>query len=61
MIELNEAYTLHQIIANGMMEKEVKDLEARIFTKDNKVYFFENLNNHDFRLYTVINKKSFFL
>jgi len=60
-MELNEAYSLHQIIANGMTEKEVKDVEARIFTKDNKVYFFENLNNRYLRLYTVINKRSFFL
>jgi hypothetical protein len=60
-MELNEAYSLNQIIANGMTEKDVKDLDAKIFTKDNKVYFFENLNNHDFRLYTIINKESFFL
>jgi hypothetical protein len=60
-MELNEAYSLHQIIAYGMTEKDVKEIEARIFTKDNKVYFFENLNNHDLRLYSVINEKSFFL
>ena len=60
-MELNEAYSLNQIIANGMTEKDVKDLDAKIFTKENKVYFFEHLNNEDFRLYTIINKKSFFL
>ena len=61
MMELNEAYSLPQIIADGMIEKDVKDLGTRIFTKDNKVYFFENLNNHSLRLYSIINKRSFFL
>jgi len=60
-MELNEAYSLSQIAANGMIEKDVKDLGTRIFTKDNKVYFFEHLNNQSLRLYSVINKKSFFL
>jgi hypothetical protein len=61
MIELNEAYSLPQIIANGMTEKDVKDVSARIFIKENKVYFFENTENHSLRLYSVINKRSFFL
>jgi len=60
-MELNEAYSLPQIIADGMTEKDVKDLNARVFTKENKVYFFENLHNHSLRLYSVINKRSFFL
>ena len=60
-MELNEAYSLPQIIADGMTEKDVKDLNARIFTKKNKVYFFENLSNHSLRLYSIINKRSFFL
>ena len=60
-MEVNEAYSLHQILANGMTEKDVEEVEARIFTKDNKVYFFESLNSEYLRLYSVINKRSFFL
>jgi len=60
-MKMNESYSLNQITSSGMTEKEVKDLEARIFTKGNKVYFFEKLNNHYLRLYSVINKRSFFL
>ncbi len=60
-MKINEAYSLQQLMADGMMEKSIKELNARIFTKDNKVYFFENLNNRQLRLYSVINKKSFFL
>ncbi len=60
-MELNEAYSLSQIAADGMTEKKARDLGTRIFIKDNKVYFFEYLNNQSLRLYSLINKKSFFL
>ena len=60
-MKLNESYSLNEITSSGMTEKEVKELETRIFTKGNKVYFFENLNDRYLRLYSVINKRSFFL
>ena len=60
-MELNEKYSMQEIKSSGLVEKSIKDLNARIFTMDNKVYFFENVNNRLFRLYSVINKRSFFL
>ena len=60
-MELNEEYSLSQIKSNGLVEKSVKDLDAKIFTNDNKVYFFENVENKFYRLYSVISKRSFFL
>ena len=60
-MELNEEYSLSQIKSNGLVEKSVKDLDAKIFTNDNKVYFFENIENKFYRLYSVISKRSFFL
>jgi len=60
-MKVNESYSEQQIASSGMIEKDIKDLSARIFTKKNKVYFFENLNNHHLRLYSVISKRSFFL
>jgi len=60
-MKINEQYSLNQIKSTGLIEKSVKDLDAKIFTLDNKVYFFENVGNKLFRLYTVINKRSFFL
>lgn len=60
-MKINEQYSLNQIKSTGLIEKSVKDLDAKIFTLDNKVYFFESVGNKLFRLYTVINKRSFFL
>lgn len=62
-MKINEQYSLNEIKSNGLVEKEVKDLDVKIFTseQDSKVYFFENIGNSIFRLYTVISKRSFFL
>lgn len=60
-MKINEEYSLSEIESNGLIEKTVKDLDAKVFTADNKVYFFENVGNSIYRLYTVINKRSFFL
>ena len=60
-MKINEQYSLTEIKSNGLIEKNVKDLDAKVFTADNKVYFFENVGNKIYRLYTVINKRSFFL
>lgn len=60
-MELNKNYSLQQIKTNGLEQKEVKELSSTIFTNNNKVYFFEKISEELFRLYTVIDKKSFFL
>ena len=60
-MELNEQYSINQIISTGLVEKSVKEVNAKIFTMDNKVYFFETAGNKLFRLYSIINKRSFFL
>ncbi len=60
-MRLNEQYSIHQIKSAGMVEKSLKDLNAKIFTGNDKVYFFENVGNKRYRLYSVINKRSFFL
>jgi len=62
-MKINEQYSLTEIKSNGLVEKEVKDLDVKIFTseQESKVYFFENIGNSLFRLYTVISKRSFFL
>ncbi len=60
-MKVNENYSINQIEATGLVEKNIKDLEAKVYTKDNKVYFFEELENRYYRLYSIINKRSFFL
>lgn len=61
IMKINEEYSLNEIKSNGLIERNVKDIEAKVFTADNKVYLFENVGNKIYRLYTVINKRSFFL
>ncbi len=60
-MKINNNYSIDQIESIGLKEREVKDLQASIFTKDQKVYFFERLDHEKFRLYSVINERSFFL
>jgi hypothetical protein len=53
-MKINYNYSLDQIESTGLIEKFVKDLKASIFTKDQKVYFFEKTNRETYRLYSVI-------
>lgn len=60
-MKINQNYSLDQIESIGLIEKEIKDLQASIYTKDNKVYFFEPMGKEKLRLYSIINERSFFL
>ncbi len=60
-MKIDNNYSIDQIESIGLKEREVKDLQASIFTKDQKVYFFERLDQQKYRLYSVINERSFFL
>lgn len=60
-MKVNQYYSIKQIETNGLIEKNVKDVHANIYTKESKVYFFEPLGNKKFRLYSIINERSFFL
>ena len=60
-MKVNNNYTLDEISSVGLEEREVRDLHSTIFTKGDKVYFFQPLGNKQFRLHSIINEKSFFL
>lgn len=60
-MKINDSYSVDQIESIGLKEKEVKDLQASIYTKDQKVYFFEPIGKEKYRLYSIINERSFFL
>ncbi len=60
-MEINSYYSTVQLESNGLIEKVVKDISASVYVKDHKVYFFESINNEKLRLYSIINKRSFFL
>lgn len=59
-MKIDTNYSIDQIESMGLIEKEVKELQVNIFTKNHKVYFFEPVGEK-FRLYSIINERSFFL
>lgn len=56
---MNNCYSLDQIESTGL--KEVKDLQASIYTKDYKVFYSEPVGKELLKLYSIINERSFFL
>jgi len=60
-MEINSFYSPEQIESTGLIEKEIKDIQASIYVKDHKVYFFESIDKERLRLYSIINERSFFL
>ena len=61
-MEVNKSYTIEELRKSGLTEYPVKDVTAKIFLNGTKVYFFELVDNQPvYRLYSVINRRSFFL
>ncbi len=60
-MKINEIYSSDEIKNLGLIERHVTSINAKVFSNEKKVYFFEPINNQAFRLYSIINKRSFFL
>lgn len=61
-MKVNDIYTLNQIQAQGLTEHSARELNAKVYLNGDKVYFFELIDNQQaYRLYSIINKRSFFL
>ncbi len=60
-IQINKTFSLEQLAREGLQQRDVKELSAKIFIKGDKVYFFDQTDNKHYRLYSVIHKRSFFL
>ncbi len=60
-MEINTTYSIEDIRQFGLFEGSANRENAKVFIKGDKVYFFETIDNEHLRLYTIINKKSFFL
>jgi hypothetical protein len=60
-MEENLTYSIDEIKRFGLNEKQILRDNAKVYMKDDKVYFFEEIDSNHMRLYTIINKKSFFL
>jgi len=60
-IQINKTFSLEDLACQGLKQQDVKELSAKIFIKDDRVYFFDQTDNKQYRLYSVIHKRSFFL
>ncbi len=60
-IQINKTFSLEDLARQGLEQRDVKELTAKIFIKDDKVYFFDQTDNKHYRLYSIIHKRSFFL
>ncbi len=60
-VQINKIFSLEDLARQGLEQRDVKELSAKIFIKDDKVYFFDQTDNKQYRLYSVIHKRSFFL
>ncbi len=60
-IQVNKTFSLEELAQQGLKQRDVKELSAKIFVKDDKVYFFDQTDQKHYRLYSVIHKRSFFL
>ena len=60
-IQINKTFSLEELASQGLKERDVKELSAKVFVKDGNVYFFDRPDKEHYRLYSVIHKRSFFL
>ncbi len=61
IIQVDKTFSLEELARQGLKQRDVKELSAKIFIKGDKVYFFDQTDNKRYRLYSVIHKRSFFL
>jgi len=62
IMKINDTYTKNELESFGLVERQVKDINAKVYLNGSKVFFFEPLaDQQSYRLYSIINKRSFFL
>lgn len=60
-MEIDKIYSLSEIQRFGLIANQIENVDYIVFQGGKKVYFFEPIGSDNYRLYSVINKKSFFL
>ncbi len=60
-LKINETYTENHVESAGLVLRNNNKISSKIFIKNDKVYFFEDLRNNRLRLFSIISEKSFFL
>lgn len=60
-MKIDQIYTAIDISNYGLTPREIMNVSYKVFEKEQKIYFFEELKSDEFRLYSVIGERSFFL
>jgi len=60
-MKLNQTVSVEEIAILGLKELNVAEISAKIYEKGDRVYFFDEMDSSHYRLFSVINKRSFFL
>lgn len=60
-MEIDKVYSLEEIEENGLSSNPVANVDYSVFEKKEKIYFFEQNSKNNLRLFSIINKHSFFL
>ena len=58
---IDKTYSLKEIQKNGLTPNPVANVDYSVFKKHEKIYFFEQNDSTKFKLFSIINKHSFFL
>lgn len=60
-MKIDKTYTLDEIIQKGLIPNKIDNVDYKVYINGSKVFFFEPVDTENLRLYSIINKKSFFL
>lgn len=60
-MEIDKTYSLKEIESQGLEPNPVDNVDYSVFKKQEKIYFFEQNSEDNLKLFSVINKQSFFL
>jgi len=60
-LEIDRTYSESEVKSIGLVPRKAEQISSRVFIKNHKVYFFEDLKNSKLRLFSIINERSFFL
>lgn len=60
-LTINQIFSIEELAKAGLRELDVPNLSAKIFAKGDQVFFFDETNQDLYRLFSIINKRSFFL
>lgn len=60
-MEIDKIYSIKEIQDEGLKPNPVANVDYSVFKKKEKIYFFEQNSDRNLKLFSVINKQSFFL